>query len=94
MVDRAVVWRKVMRALNNTGMTFGDLALAFAITAGLVFGVVFFASFFYHVATMPAGEAVSRCRYGVTFRHDDHLWFRAFHSTTLHHPDCPCGGAK
>ena len=83
-----------MRALNNTGMTFGDLALAFALTAGLVFGVIFFASFFYYVAMLPTAETVSRSLHGVTFRHDDHLWFRANHSTTLHHPDCPCGGAK
>lgn len=45
MVDREALWNKVMRALNNTGMTFGDLALAFALTAGLVVGVIFCTSF-------------------------------------------------
>lgn len=84
-----------MRALNNTGMTFGDLALVFAITAGLVFGVILI-----HYAFAKDGRAalaaqtVSKSYYGVSFKHDDHLWFRAHRGAVLHHPDCPCGGAK
>lgn len=87
-----------MRALNNTGMTFGDLALAFALTAGLVFGVILLTSVAYAWASSDAGrrtaETVSESHYGVSFKHDDHLWFRAYGGSALHHPDCPCGGAK
>lgn len=90
-----------MRALNNTGLTIGDLALAFTLVAAMVFGVIFCASFLYYVATQSsadraalAAETVSKSYYGVTFRHDDHLWFRAYRGSVLHHPDCPCGGAK
>jgi hypothetical protein len=81
-----------MRALNNTGLTIGDLALAFTLVAALVFGVISCASFLHYVATQSSAEPVSRTHYGVSFMHDDHLWFRAFGGSALHHPDCPCGG--
>ena len=94
-----------MRALNNTGMTFGDLAMAFALVAAFTIPVSLIAFACYAVATKSiviqkdlsesrAASTVSESYWGVTFKHDDHLWFRVFSSTTLHHPDCPCGGAK
>lgn len=79
----------VRRALDQTGMTFTEVATAMAVAVSgvlLVFSITMSV-----LSCMPfAPTAESRSPFGVTFKHDDHLWFRSNGGSAVHHPDCHC----
>lgn len=79
-------------ALDDTGLTFADLACGVLVVIVLVFCLCCLGCAVYAVTT-PA-DAESRSSFGVSFTHDGHLWFRAYGGLAVHHPDCRCQEAN
>jgi len=79
-------------ALNEVGLTFYDLLGGVLLVLVFVFCLFCLGAAIY--ATTSPRASVSRSDFGVTFKHDDHLWFRAYGGSAVHHPDCPCLEAK
>ena len=79
----------VRRALDQTGMTFTEVASACALAVSAI--LLLFSIAVAVLSCLPVSpDAVSRSSFGVTFRHDEHLWFRSNGGSAVHHPDCRC----